>query len=254
MIQIVVSNNSDTRLEVKTILDDLSMGDNGAIQAFSDPQRVLRYADKIKIDLAFIDYNFEPAGGLCLAEMLRKKHPDIKIIFILYDAEQQPDDSCLKQCLTIHSPVTLGAVQRLCLAEPLVRKPFITGGDNPLPKNIIIVDKDRGSLESLCGLIHENPGLYELHIETFSDPSAALDYAKNNRVDIAFVEMKTHMGCETARRLQDINEKVNIILIADDNRFGAEFYELRASGYVVKPFVWKKIETEFNNLRYPVWD
>lgn len=88
MIQIVVSSDNDIRYRFQVLLDEIFIGD-GAIQAFSDPARVLKYAERnIKINQAYISYGFEPTGGINIGKMLKERQPDINLIFLVNEQEE----------------------------------------------------------------------------------------------------------------------------------------------------------------------
>ena len=52
------------------------------VEAFSDPLEAVGYLDKTPVDLALLDIDMPEIGGLELAERLKDKCPDIKIIFL----------------------------------------------------------------------------------------------------------------------------------------------------------------------------
>ncbi len=52
------------------------------VEAFSEPKEAIEYLDKTPASLAFLDIDMPEMGGLELAENLKRKCPDIKIIFL----------------------------------------------------------------------------------------------------------------------------------------------------------------------------
>ena len=59
-------------------------------------------------------------------------------------------------------------------------------------------------------------------------------------------------GIELARRVKETNPRVNIIFITvyPEWEFAKDVLQLRASGYVRKPFSPAELKNEFENLRY----
>ena len=87
-----------------------------------------------------------------------------------------------------------------------------------------------------------------------TNPIRALDEAENNEFDIAFldIEMPVINGIQLAKKLKDINPKINIIFVTAYEQYAVNAYKLHASGYLTKPVNEAKIRCELDNLRYPV--
>lgn len=87
----------------------------------------------------------------------------------------------------------------------------------------------------------------------FDEPEDLLDEAKENGCDIAFLDI--HMsemdGVELAKRLKEINPKMNIIFVTGFSEYTGDAMRLHASGYVMKPVTKEKIEAELKELRFP---
>ena len=88
----------------------------------------------------------------------------------------------------------------------------------------------------------------------FDEPEDLLDEAKENGCDIAFLDI--HMsemdGVELAKRLKEINPKMNIIFVTGFSEYTGDAMRLHASGYVMKPVTKEKIEAELKELRFPI--
>ena len=117
---------------------------------------------------------------------------------------------------------------------------------------ILLADDETGALEVLreevCAV------LPDAEVTAFQFPSKALEYAKEQIVDVAFldVEMPQMSGLELAKQLKKINVKMNIIFVTAYQEYGIDAIRLRASGYLLKPVNRQDVLEEINALRYPV--
>lgn len=117
---------------------------------------------------------------------------------------------------------------------------------------VIAVDDERGSLKTVTNAIKEADPTAEL--ASFNNPIEALDFAKNNPVDVAFldIEMPEMNGIELAKNLIEVNDQINIIFVTAYSDYAIEAIDLRISGYVMKPVMAEDIKKELDNLRNPV--
>lgn len=91
----------------------------------------------------------------------------------------------------------------------------------------------------------------------FNDVDKAIECASNNYIDVAFldIEMPGMNGLELAKRLKDLNSKINIIFVTGYSEYMKEGIDLRMSGYLFKPVTPEAIKKELENLRNPIeWD
>ena len=117
---------------------------------------------------------------------------------------------------------------------------------------ILAVDDEILALEDLVKNIKKVDKSFE--ITSFNKPNLALQYAKNNYFDVAFldIEMGPCSGIEMAKKLKKINPNINIIFVTGYSQYAHEAIKLRASGYVLKPSNTNDIREELNNLRYSI--
>lgn len=118
--------------------------------------------------------------------------------------------------------------------------------------NMIAVDDERLALKALTAAIKEAvPGS---EVKEFLYAEDALEYAEENPVDVAFldVEMADISGVELARRLKNNNPDVNIIFATGFGEYRDSAFELHASGYLTKPITAEKVKKELSELRRPV--
>ena len=119
---------------------------------------------------------------------------------------------------------------------------------------VIAVDDERFALENLVESIEQASA--EARIHRFRYPEDALDFAKENHVDVAFldVEMIGMNGVELAKRLKIYHPDINIIFSTGYGHYRDAAFDLHASGYLTKPITPEKVKKELNNLRRPVPD
>lgn len=115
---------------------------------------------------------------------------------------------------------------------------------------VIAVDDEKLALKLLVKSIQEADS--SLEVTEFRDAQEALDYATNNDVDTAFldIQMKDISGVELARRLIKKKPRINIVFVTGFAEYREEAFELHASGYITKPVTTEKIATELKYLRY----
>ena len=94
----------------------------------------------------------------------------------------------------------------------------------------------------------------EVEISTYLNPLEALKDNKDNKFDIAFldIEMPGLNGVDLAKALKKINPLINIIFVTAYDNYALEAYRVHASGYLSKPVSASKIKEEVDSLRYPI--
>ena len=96
--------------------------------------------------------------------------------------------------------------------------------------------------------------LPDARIFTFMSVDDALDFVNDNGCDVLIteIEMGGIGGLLLARSVQQVNPKVNIIFltVCDAKEHAREVFNIRPSGYLVKPATKEQLEYELNNLRY----
>jgi DNA-binding NarL/FixJ family response regulator len=91
-------------------------------------------------------------------------------------------------------------------------------------------------------------------VGAFRRADEALRFAKENGCDILIseIELGGVNGLTLAQKIKKLNPKVNIIFltVCDEKEHAKEVFEIRPSGYLVKPAKQEQLELELNNLRY----
>ena len=119
---------------------------------------------------------------------------------------------------------------------------------------VVAVDDERIALENLTQSIRQVSPQAQIH--PFRYPEDALDFAKENYVDVAFldVEMVGMNGVELAENLKLFHPNINIIFSTGYGHYRDAAFDLHASGYLTKPITPEKVKKELENLRRPIWN
>ncbi len=81
------------------------------VESFSEPSEAIAYLDKTAVDLALLDIDMPQMGGLELANNLKKKNPDIKIIFLTGYSEYAVDAYAMHATGYLLKPVGFDKLQ-----------------------------------------------------------------------------------------------------------------------------------------------
>ncbi|MBR4553954.1 MAG: response regulator [Ruminococcus sp.] len=94
----------------------------------------------------------------------------------------------------------------------------------------------------------------EADVAAFDDQDELLEDAEEHGCDVAFLDihMRGMTGVEVAKRLKDINPKMNIIFVTGFSEYKGDAMDMRASGYIMKPVTKEEVARELENLRFPV--
>lgn len=117
---------------------------------------------------------------------------------------------------------------------------------------IIIVDDEKHAINTLkrnlIGLVDEDS------ITTFDRSIYALEYVKDNDVDIAFldIEMPEMNGVELAKQMKKYKPKINVIFCTGYSEYMQQAINLHASGYLLKPADKEKVKEAIDDLLYPL--
>lgn len=118
--------------------------------------------------------------------------------------------------------------------------------------NILAVDDEYYALELMKRALQEVANGSTVYL--CRDVGSALDVAKKNKIDVAFLDihMPEKTGIELALDLKRLNPKINIIFATGFSEYMKDGIDMRISGYVLKPVTPEAIKTELENLRNPV--
>lgn len=96
--------------------------------------------------------------------------------------------------------------------------------------------------------------LPETQIVGFRTAAEALAFARETRVDVAFldIELIGESGIKLAQGLLALNPRANLVFLTCHPEYADEAFSLFASGYALKPLTEKKAREQLAHLRYPV--
>ena len=84
-------------------------------------------------------------------------------------------------------------------------------------------------------------------------PSEAVDFAKTNRVALAFldIELGNTSGLDLCRTLLEINPRTNVVFLTAYSGYSLDAWSTGASGFMLKPITLEGVKAQLANLRYP---
>ncbi len=117
---------------------------------------------------------------------------------------------------------------------------------------VLAVDDEELMLAKLANSIRE--AIPNVELTPIRRPSKALEYVKNNPIDIAFldVEMRGLTGVELAKEINQIQPNANIIFVTGFMNYAMDAFHVYASDYILKPVNAQAILESLNHLRHPL--
>ena len=119
------------------------------------------------------------------------------------------------------------------------------------PPNVIMVDDRKIFLSGALPILEEV--MPNAIITGFTRPSEAIDYAKANRIALAFldIEMGKTNGLDLCRTLLTINPRTNIVYLTAYIEYSFDAWSTGASGFTLKPITAEGVRAQLKKLRYP---
>ena len=113
----------------------------------------------------------------------------------------------------------------------------------------IAVDDEALMLRALVRAITESPDITKV-IE-FSDCEKALDYVKENNVDVAFLDinMRGMGGITLAEKIIKLRPNSKIVFCTGYEEYAIPAFKLHASGYLMKPISAEDVQGEIDNIK-----
>ena len=120
--------------------------------------------------------------------------------------------------------------------------------ENP---NVIVVDDSKVILSDCLSVLKEV--IPNAMITGFIWPLEAIEYAKNNRVSLAVldIELGTASGLDLCNTLLEINPCTNIVFLTAYADYSLEAWKTNASGFMLKPLTAENVKEQLKKLRYP---
>lgn len=116
---------------------------------------------------------------------------------------------------------------------------------------VIIVDDNKVIVNGGLPIIEEV--IPNATVTGFTKPSEAVEYAKTNRVALAFldIEMGNISGLDICRELLKVNPRTNVIYLTAYSEYAIDAWKTGASGFMLKPITPDDIREQLSILRYP---
>ncbi len=120
--------------------------------------------------------------------------------------------------------------------------------------NVILVDDMKIILNGGLPVLEE--ALPNAVITGFTNPLEAVDFARANRVALAFldIEMGKMSGFDLCRTLLDINPRTNVVFLTAYIDYSFDAWSTGASGFMLKPITVEGVQEQLKNLRYPFFN
>ena len=118
--------------------------------------------------------------------------------------------------------------------------------------NVIMVDDRKIFLSGALPVLEE--ALPNAVITGFTRPSEAVEYARINRVTLAFLDIemgrKTN-GFDLCRTLLELNPRTNVVFLTAYSDYSLSAWNTGASGFMLKPISVEGVRAQLKKLRYP---
>ena len=112
----------------------------------------------------------------------------------------------------------------------------------------IAVDDEALMLGALVSAIEASPDISE--VNKFSNCEKALEFVKENHVDIAFLDinMRGMGGLALAERIKEACSDCKIVFCTGYEEYAISAFKLHASGYLMKPISAEDVQGEIDNI------
>ena len=113
----------------------------------------------------------------------------------------------------------------------------------------IAVDDEALMLGALVAAVEASPDIRS--VEKFSECDTALEYAQNNPIDVAFldVNMRGMGGLALAERIVAARPACKIVFCTGYEEYAISAFKLHASGYLMKPISAEDVQAEIDNIK-----
>ena len=118
--------------------------------------------------------------------------------------------------------------------------------------NILMVDDSKVILSDSLSVLEQV--LPSAAITGFIWPQQAIEYAKTNRVALAFldIELGTASGLDLCSTLLEINPRTNVVFLTAYPDYSLDAWNTGACGFLVKPLTPEGVRAQLKKLRYPI--
>jgi len=119
------------------------------------------------------------------------------------------------------------------------------------PPKVIMVDDRKIILSGGLPILEEV--MPKATVVGFTRPSEAVEYARTNRVALAFldIELGKVSGFDLCRTLLEIDPRTNVVFLTAYVDYSFDAWSTGASGFMLKPITAEGVRAELRKLRYP---
>lgn len=130
---------------------------------------------------------------------------------------------------------------------------LFTAAESEESPNVILVDDMKLILSDGLPVLEEV--LPNANVIGFTDAEEAIEYAKNNRVSLAFldIELRNASGLDLCRDLLAISPRTNVVYLTAYSDYALNAWSTGASGFMLKPLTVEGVKEQLKNLRYPFY-
>ncbi len=113
----------------------------------------------------------------------------------------------------------------------------------------LCVDDEVLLLDTLVWAVEQSPDIEKAY--AFQDELDALDWARENDFDIAFLDIELHEmdGITLASKLRETRPDLPVIFCTGHGEYAVGAFEIHASGYVMKPIEPEAIQREIDYIK-----
>ena len=113
----------------------------------------------------------------------------------------------------------------------------------------LAVDDEKLMLNTLTDAIRESEDISVVY--DFTSCQKALDFAKDNYFDIAFLDisMRGMGGLALAKNLLNINPDIKIIFCTGYSDYAVDAFSMHVSGYLLKPITAEAVQKEIDHIK-----
>ncbi len=113
----------------------------------------------------------------------------------------------------------------------------------------IAVDDEELMLRALVRAISASPDIKD--VVKFSDCEKALEYVKENFIDIAFLDinMRGMGGISLAEKIIKLRTNSKIVFCTGYEEYAIPAFKIHASGYLMKPISAEDVQNEIDNIK-----